>query len=127
MRLRRVVPAELPERLEDLRNPLAVHRAQNHLAQHRFIGLDARRQPQRARGEVGHFVSPTVLRDAPGTLPRHTGRDVKIKTQWPWSKEPFEFGAEILEETPDKIIFVAKVIDGPASGVPAPPSIGTGQ
>src|SRR5262245_40128599 len=58
-----------------------------------------------------------MMRDASGTLPRHTGRDVKIKTQWPWSKEPFEYGAEILEETPDKIIFVAKLIDGPASGV----------
>jgi len=57
------------------------------------------------------------MRDASATLPRHTGRDVKIKTQWPWSKEPFEYGAEILEETPDKIIFVAKLIDGPASGV----------
>jgi hypothetical protein len=58
-----------------------------------------------------------LMRDASGTLPRHTGHDVKIKTQWPWAKEPFEYNAEILEETPDRIIFVAKLIDGPASGV----------
>jgi len=58
-----------------------------------------------------------LMRDASGRLPRHTGHDVKIKTQWPWSKEAFEFNAEILEETTDKITFVAKVIDGPASGV----------
>jgi hypothetical protein len=64
-----------------------------------------------------HTAIGLLMRDASGTLPRHTGHDVKIKTQWPWSKEPFEYGAEILEETPDKIIFVAKLIDGPASGV----------
>lgn len=58
-----------------------------------------------------------LMRDASGTLPRHTGRDVKVKAQWPWSKEPMEYAAEVLDETRESIIFVAKLIDGPASGV----------
>ena len=58
-----------------------------------------------------------LMRDASGTLPRNTGRDVKVKAQWPWSKEPVEYTAEVLDETRENIILVAKLIDGPAAGV----------
>jgi hypothetical protein len=48
------------------------------------------------------------MRDASGSLPRLTGRDVKVKTQWMWSKEWFEFPAEVLDETKDAYILASK-------------------
>jgi hypothetical protein len=50
----------------------------------------------------------TLMRDASGSLPRLTGRDVKVKTQWMWSKEWFEFPAEVLDETKDAYILASK-------------------
>lgn len=52
-----------------------------------------------------------MLRDAMGGLPRE-GRAVRVRTQWPWVKEPLEHEADVLEETPRKLIVLPKVGDG---------------
>jgi hypothetical protein len=52
-----------------------------------------------------------MLRDASGGLLR-TERAVRIRAQWPWVKEPLEHEADLLEETPRKLIVLPKVGDG---------------
>ncbi len=56
-----------------------------------------------------------LMRDASGTLPRNTGRDVKVRAQWVWFKDYSEWPAEVLEETEDTIVVVPKVADAAAS------------
>jgi hypothetical protein len=51
-----------------------------------------------------------MLRDASGSLAR-TERPVKIRTQWPWVKEAMDVTADVLEETPDRLVVLPKVGD----------------
>jgi hypothetical protein len=36
---------------------------------------------------------------------------VKIRTQWPWVKEAMDVTADVLEETPDRLVVLPKVGD----------------
>jgi len=52
-----------------------------------------------------------MMKDTSGALARTGGRPVKLKTQWPWVKEPLVIAADVLEETPDSLIVLPKVGD----------------
>ncbi|HEY3064916.1 MAG TPA: hypothetical protein VGL09_03945 [Methylomirabilota bacterium] len=52
-----------------------------------------------------------MMKDTSGGLARTGGRPAKVKTQWPWVKEPLVIAADVLEETPDSLIVLPKVGD----------------
>ncbi|MGH7311758.1 MAG: hypothetical protein ACREJV_01200 [Candidatus Rokuibacteriota bacterium] len=58
-----------------------------------------------------------LMRDASGQLQRHTGRDVKVKAQWAWSKEMVEYAAEVLDETAERMTIATKTMRGISDGV----------
>ena len=52
-----------------------------------------------------------MLRDAAGQVPRGKGPTVKVKGNWVWVKQPMEISAEVLEETPDRVVVRPNVAD----------------